>query len=203
MNFTMRPNAIPIDVRAHATLRYIRASMEAAASLAIPGSAGTTMGVVGVLAYALASNPRLQPAWLTIWLAAACVAAVLGSAILTRQWGVQGRGLLGAPVRKFLLCMCPSLVAGAVLTSVAALHGQWDAIPGTWLLLYGSALLSASAVTKRVIAVMGALFVLLGAVALMLPASTHNTLLGVGFGGLHLIFGVFLMKRGTHVDQDQ
>ena len=199
----MRPNAIPIDVRAHATLRYIRASMEAAASLAIPGSAGTSIGVVGVLACALAANPRLQPAWFTIWLVAACVAAVLGSAILTRQWRVQGRGLLGAPARKFLLCLCPSLAAGATLTSAEAMHGQWYAIPGTWLLLYGCALLSASAVTRRVIAMMGALFVLLGVAALALPANTHNTLLGVGFGGLHLMFGVFLMKRGTHVDQDQ
>jgi hypothetical protein len=194
----MRPNATPIDVRAHATLRYIRASMDAAASLAVPGSAGTSMGVVGVLAYALASNPRLQPEWLTIWLVAAGVAAALGGAIMTRQWSVQGRALLGAPVRKFLLCLCPSMLAGAVLTAALGLQGQLHAIPGTWLLLYGCALLAASAVTMRLIALMGALFVLLGVAALALPANTHNTLLGAGFGGLHVIFGAYLMKS-SHV----
>jgi hypothetical protein len=37
-----------------------------------------------------------------------------------------------------------------------------------------------------------------GAVALLLPTNTHNVLLGVAFGGLHLLFGSFLMGRAAH-----
>jgi hypothetical protein len=44
---------------------------------------------------------------------------------------------------------------------------------------------------------LGTLFLLLGAAALALPISAHNTILGIGFGGLHLLFGAFLMGRAT------
>jgi len=43
-------NTVRIDSQAAATLRYIRASMEAASSIAVPGSAGSAMGLVGLLA---------------------------------------------------------------------------------------------------------------------------------------------------------
>jgi hypothetical protein len=42
------------------------------------------------------------------------------------------------------------------------------------------------------------LFVLLGIAALLVPVSTHNLILGVSFGGLHLLFGAYLMGRGSH-----
>jgi hypothetical protein len=65
-------------------------------------------------------------------------------------------------------------------------------------LLYGSAVMAASATTIRLVAWFGGLFVLLGIAALLSPVSTHNLILGVSFGGLHLLFGAYLLGRGSH-----
>ena len=73
-------NTVQLDSHAAATLRYIRASMESAASLAVPGSTGIASGIVGVLAAIVSSVPSLRPYWLIIWLLAAVVAASVGGA---------------------------------------------------------------------------------------------------------------------------
>ena len=43
-------NTVALDSHALGTLQYIRASIDAAGLLAVPGSAGIAMGAVGVLA---------------------------------------------------------------------------------------------------------------------------------------------------------
>jgi hypothetical protein len=75
--------------------------------------------------------------------------------------------------------------------------GNLHAIPGTWLLLYGCALIAASVPTTRTIGVLGGLFVVLGLMALLLPDRLQMLMLGVGFGGLHVLFG-FLIGRMGH-----
>ncbi len=99
-------------------------------------------------------------------------------------------------MRKLALCLVPGLFAGAVLTLIEWRAGNVSAIPGTWLLLYGCALVSASAPTARIVGVLGALFVALGLIAFWLPESLQLLALGVGFGGLHLIFGVWMGRKG-------
>jgi hypothetical protein len=120
---------------------------------------------------------------------------------VARQIARRGHaGYLG-PARKFLLCLCPALLAGAVLTWVFETAGLTNFIPGTWLLLYGCAVLSASTVTvagiARLICIMGALFVALGSLTFALPAAAHTAMLGLGFGLLHILFGI-LIGRSTH-----
>jgi len=93
----MRPdNTVQIDRHAAATLDYIRASMQAAASLAVPGSAGIAMGGVGLLATALAVMTLLL--WLQanlqsipgVWLLLYGCALVSASAATNRMVGVMG-----------------------------------------------------------------------------------------------------------------
>ncbi len=189
-----------IESRALGTLDYIRASIESSSSLDVPGMAGIVMGSIGVLAAIVVSLPRWAPHWLAIWLAAAAVAFVLGGTLVARQITSRGRTRYLGPARKFLLCLCPSLVAGAVLTAVFATSGMTGFIPGTWLLLYGCAVLSASTVTAagiaRLICIMGTLFIALGSMAFALPATAHTAMLGLGFGVLHILFGI-LIGRAT------
>jgi hypothetical protein len=71
-------NAVWIDSHAAATLRYIRASMDATASVAVPGSAGIAMGSVGLLAMVASSAPGLHEYWLGVWLVAAFLGAGFG-----------------------------------------------------------------------------------------------------------------------------
>jgi hypothetical protein len=115
---------------------------------------------------------------------------------MARQSYLQGFTLYGAPLRKLALCLVPGLFAGAVLTLIEWRAGNVSAIPGTWLLLYGCALVSASAPTARIVGVLGALFVVLGLIAFWLPESLQLLPLGVGFGGLHLIFGIWVGRKG-------
>jgi hypothetical protein len=190
-------NTVPIESQAAATLRYIRASMEAAATITVPGSAGIVMGLIGLGAAVLATTAALRPYWLPVWLVAAALASAAGGIVMARQSSRQGFTLLGAPVRKFLLCLLPGLFAGAVMTVVHWRAGNLRAIPGTWLLSYGCALISTSAPTSWLLAVLGSLFALLGLLALWLPNDLQNLALGSGFGGLHLLFGILIRRKAS------
>ena len=190
-----------IESRALGTLAYIRASIESSSSMDVPGMAGIVMGIIGLLAAIVVSLPRWAAHWLGIWLAAAAVAFLLGGALVARQIVQRGHTRYLGPARKFLLCLCPALFAGAVLTQVCVTAGMANVIPGMWLLLYGCAVLSASTVTTagiaRLICIMGAIFVALGLMTFALPATAHTAMLGLGFGVLHIIFG-FLIGRSSH-----
>jgi len=180
-------NTVQLDSHAAATLRYIRASMESASLLAVPGSSGIASGTVGLLATVVSSIPALRPYWLIVWLIAAVVAAFAGGALLFRQ----------PPIRRFAIALLPSLFAGAVMTAVLWTSGNLRAIPGTWLLLYGCGLIAASTATARTIGLLGGAFVAVGLLALVLPDTWQMAMLGAGFGGLHLVFG-YLTRRAGH-----
>jgi hypothetical protein len=197
---TNRP--VPIESRALGTLSYIRSSIDAASSLAVPGLAGIVMGIIGVAAAVLTYTSLLDAYWLPTWFSAAALGFILGGAIMARQATQRGGTLLSGPFRKLLLCLCPSLFAGAVLTVMLLLTLRVELVAGTWLLLYGCGVISASTVTNArslpVVASMGALFIALGVAAFILPPTTHTILLGVGFGGLHLVSGILIgrINRG-------
>src|ERR1019366_2698920 len=140
-------NPISIESRALGTLAYIRASIDSSSSMAVPGTAGIVMGIIGVAAEAAVTLPQGAAHWLEIWLVAAGLALGFGGAMMARQTAQLGHARYLGPVRKFLLCLCPALLAGTVLTLVLWRAGMERLVPGTWLLLYGCAVLSASTVT--------------------------------------------------------
>lgn len=185
-----------IETRALGTLAFIRASIESSGSMAVPGTAGVVMGLIGLLAAIVDSTPRWAPHRPMVWVIAGTVAFLVGGALMAREAAQYRHARYLGPVRKFLLCLCPALLAGGVLTVVLWHAGIWTLLPGTWLLLYGCAVLSASTVTvpstMRLLWIMGALFVALGSIAFALPPATHTVILGLGFGALHVIFGVLI-----------
>lgn len=192
---------IPIESRALGTLSYIRSSIDAAGSLAVPGASGIVMGTIGMIAAVFASLPGLGTHWLAIWIAAAVVALLFGGALVARQATQRGRSLISSPIRKFILCLGPSLLAGVVLTFVLWRSDMERLIPGMWLLLYGCAVIACSTVTnslsQKFIASMGVMFVILSVVAFAAPPALQTALLGAGFGVLHLVFGL-LIGRLSH-----
>jgi hypothetical protein len=187
---------ISIESRALGTLAYIRRSIDSSASLAVPGMAGVVMGFIGLLAAILASTPRWAAHWALIWMLAGGTAFLVGGTLMAREAAQSGHARYLGPVRKFLLCLCPALFAGAVLTGVLWHARMENLLPGTWLLLYGCAVLSASTVTfpstMRLLCILGALFVALGSAAFAMPAGMHTAILGLGFGALHIIFGLLI-----------
>lgn len=194
---------ISIETRALGTLAYIRRSIDASASMAVPGMAGVVMGAIGLLAAVLASVPRWSMYWLQIWMVAGGAAFLVGGALMAREAAQFAHARYLGPVRKFMLCLCPTLFAGALLTAVLWHAHRQGLLPGTWLLLYGCAVLSASTVTisstMRLLCIMGALFVGLGALAFVLPPASYTPMLGLGFGALHVVFGL-LVGRPHHAE---
>ncbi|MGH8323162.1 MAG: hypothetical protein ACRETD_05080, partial [Steroidobacteraceae bacterium] len=142
------------------------------------------------------STPGLREHWLGIWLTAAALGGALGCALLTRPASLRGLALSGTPLRRFALCLFPAMFGGAVMTALHWSNGNRHAIPGTWLLLYGCALISASVASTRTIAIMGGAFVALGLLALVLPDHLQILMLGAGFGGLHVLFGLLIGRTG-------
>jgi len=177
-------------------LRFIRETMERAGSFtAVPGWGGFAIGVSALVAAAIAWRQITLETWLATWLVEGIFAIALGALAMKRKADSAQVPLLSAPTRKFALSFAPPLLVGALLTIVLYRAGLAGAIPGTWLLLYGTGVVTGGAFSVRVVPVMGLCFMLIGAVALFCPLSWGTAFLAVGFGGLHLVFGLIIAWR--------
>ena len=96
--------------------------------------------------------------------------------------------------RRFFLNLAPPLLAGAVLTVALAAAGKFELLPGLWLLLYGTGVLTGGAFSIRAVPLMGLCFMVLGIVTLLLSPHWNPVMMGVGFGGLHLLFGAVIAR---------
>ena len=177
-------------------LSFIRSTMERATSFtAVPGWGGVGMGVTALVAAAIAALQRTPDAWLGIWLGEALVAACIGAFAMARKARRAAGAALSRPARRFLLSYAPPLAAGALLTVVLQREGLFHVLPGLWLLLYGTGVVTGGAFSVRVVPLMGLCFIALGIVALLGPASWGDPLLALGFGLLHIVFGVIIARR--------
>src|SRR5262245_22045756 len=177
-------------------LQFIRHAMERSATFtAVPGNGGIAMGVIGVAAAAIGSKQPSAERWLSVWLVAAALALVVGVLTMRRKAARLGAPLTGAPGRRFALSLSAPLLAGAALTGGLWIHGVWALMPSAWLLLYGTGVLTGGAFSVAPMRVLGLAFMGLGAVALVTPPSWGNVWLAVGFGALHIGFGIYIARR--------
>jgi hypothetical protein len=68
-------------------------------------------------------------------------------------------------------------------------------IPSIWLLLYGTGVLTGGVFTVAAVRLVGLSFMALGMAALVTPAAWGNVWLGTGFGGLQLVFGLYIARK--------
>jgi hypothetical protein len=193
---SLPPEDPALHARAMDNLRFIRQTMErATAFTAVPGWGGVGMGVLGLSA-ALVAETRLTTAeWLGTWLGTAVVALTLGCWAMSVKARRAGTPVFSYSGRRFVLSYVPPLLVGALLTGALVRAGQFEALPGTWLLLYGTGVVTGGAFSVRVVPLMGLCFMALGAVALFGPAAWGNALMAAGFGLLHIAFGVIIARR--------
>ena len=155
------------------------------------------MGLAGLAASIGARfvpGPNTGGAWLAVWTATALVAAMIGVVSLRRKAAREGLALLAGPGRRFLLCLCPALGVGALLTAALARAGQLELLPGVWLACYGAGVVAAGAFSPPIVPFTGAAFLALGTVAFIAPAAWGDALMGLGFGVTHLVSG-FIVAR--------
>ena len=191
-----RTEPLPLHGQALADLRYIRRTMErAGAFTAISGWGLVVAGVTALGAAFMAARQPTSEAWLGTWLAEALLALIVSLWASSRKARAALMPLLNGPGRMFVFAFTVPMVVGALLT-VAFLGGPLAGrLAAIWLLLYGAGIATAGAFSVRIVPTMGILFVLLGAAALFSPVGWGNAYLAVGFGGLHIVFGLMIARQ--------
>jgi len=189
-------SAPALHARAMDNLSFIRSTMErATAFTAVPGWGGVAMGLTALIATLVASRSSEPRQWLAVWLSAAVLALGIGGWTMVLKARRGGTTVFSYSGRRFVLSYLPPLLVGALLTLVLMRAGLYTALPGTWLLLYGTGVVTGGAFSVRVVPIMGFCFMALGAIALLAPASWSEWLLALGFGGLHIVFGIIIARR--------
>ena len=190
------PTSPAPEVRAAEHLQFIREMMARSGSFtAVPGWGTVAMGVTALPTALIAGLQATPGRWLAVWLLDAALAAGLGAVALWWKTRRSGVSLRSGPGRKYVLSLLPPFVAGLLLTIAVWQGGYVDLLPALWLLLYGAGTITGGAYSVRAIPLMGVGFMGLGAVALLAPFAWGNVLLAVGFGGLHIGFGLIIARN--------
>ena len=186
---------VALHERAADNLRFIRETMERATSFTgISGRGFVAAGLTAVGAAWLASQQTSPEAWLLVWLAELAIAAAVTVRLTAGKAKSQGDSLWSLAGRKLIFAFSPPMAVGAILTASLYLNGRLDLLPGVWLGLYGAGVMTGGAYSVRVIPFMGAAFIALSGVTL-LTALPGDLALGLGFGGLHVLYGLVIWRR--------
>ena len=182
--------------RAIDNLRYIRETMERAGSFtAISGWGIAATGVTAIVATLVGRFVATPTWWVPVWVSAAIVCAAISLGATAHKARRSGEPLVSGPARKLLLSFSPPMIVGALLTLVLVRTDLTALLPGVWLSIYGTAVVAGGAYSVRIVPVMGFCFMAIGAVALFAPTEARDWLMGAGFGGLHILFGIQIARR--------
>jgi hypothetical protein len=143
-----------------------------------------------------------------IWLLVLVLTLAANGLFVWRQGKRDGRPFISAPMRTAIRAVIPCLVIPAALTiwylSTGYLGAQELLLVAIWIAFYGLCLLSTSLFAPRSLVVLGWCFLLS---ALAIPVVTSNApddlgalqlpnlLMGVTFGGYHLIYALCTWRR--------
>jgi hypothetical protein len=185
-----------MQARAMDNLRFIRGIMESAATFtAVSGWGQVVIGITATAAALIAARQTLPWAWVATWIAEAGIAMGVSIASMTMKAHFANQPLLTGPVRKLILSFSPAMFVGVVLTALFVERGFYAMLPGMWMMLYGAAVVSAGTYSTRAVPVMGAAFMTAGVIALLTPPHLNTIVMISGFGGLHVLFGLWIARR--------
>ncbi|MCY4160168.1 MAG: hypothetical protein OXE92_10740 [Bacteroidetes bacterium] len=177
-------------------LRFIRDVMERSASFtAVPGWGMVIVGGTALLAAWIASIQATSDGSLIVWFMEAIIAVAVGIWTLRKKAQKSGVSLTSGPGRKYILTLAPSMVAGLLFTVALWKAGNLELLATLWLLLYGAGTITGGASSVRVIPVLGICFMVMGIISLFIPSAWMHFLLALGFGGLHIGFGLYIARN--------
>jgi hypothetical protein len=185
-----------MQARAMDNLRFIRETMEAAGTFtAVSGWGQVVIGSTAVVAALIARSYAYSLNWVLVWAVEAFLALLISVWFMYNKARSASLPLLTGSARKLLFSFTPVFVVGIVVT-FAFMHREMYAwLPGIWMLLYGTGVVAAGAFSVRIVPVMGAAFIATGAAALFAPAAWSTALMILGFGVLHILFGILIARR--------
>jgi len=185
-----------MQARAMDNLSFIRGVMERAVTFtAVSGWGQVVIGITAVVAALVAARQALPWARVATWVAEAGIAAGISVASMALKSHAANMPLISGPIRKLVLSFSPPMIVGAVFTAVLVKHGNYDYLPGVWMLLYGAAVVSAGTYSVRSVPVMGAAFMAVGTLTLFAPVAWGTALMILTFGALHIAFGIWIAWR--------
>jgi hypothetical protein len=165
-----------------------------AAFTAVPGWGMVAVGATALPAAWLASHYTFNLRWLEIWICEAILAISLALVAIQSKAVRRGLPWTSGPGRKVALSFLPPVAAAALLSVPLLRVGHGGIFPGMWMMLYGVGVISGGAFSVSIVPVMGVCFMLFGAAALLLPV-IGNWAMAAGFGGLHILFGIWIARR--------
>lgn len=184
------------------SLRYTNippAAHFAAGGAGLFGSWGTSI----ILGKEKVSNTHLiasEDLFLLVSLWVAVFLTALGAAIFfsRRQARRQQISAWNSLAARMFLSQVPLVMITAILTIGVTFKGYYDIIPALWLGLYGVILFSFSYFTGRQHRIEALTFMGISVPALFVSGPMALFLLGMGFGGVHILGGIvrWLKQRG-------
>jgi len=187
-------------------LKFIRTTMESSSRYTnVPASGYLITGLLGLLgtwgtyiylgAEKVADMTRittkdmkiLMVLWLLVFVAA------VGSVAFCSWRKAQKHALTAwnSLAARMLLSQIPLVVVIGILTLAMATEGYYGLIPGTWMGIYGTVLYSFSYFTSVEHKIEGIAFIVLGLIVLFIHGAVGLALLGLGFGGIHIVAGMW------------
>ncbi|MEP6989485.1 MAG: hypothetical protein ABJA80_01040 [bacterium] len=190
------PEPPEMHERAMDNLRFIRETMEAAATFTAVSGWGTVLiGATAIGATILSAAAHSATRWVFIWLCEAFLSMAISVYTMALKARAAQLPLWSEPARKIVFSFTPPMLVGALLTLLFYERGLISLLPGVWMLLYGVGVIAAGTFSVRIVPVMGIAFMLVGMVALFAPADWATPCMAAGFGGLHLFFGTMIARR--------
>ena len=187
-------------------LKFIRQAMESSSRYTnVPASGYLLTGLLGLAGtwgtFAFLGREKIADTTfitsrdirilIAIW-ALVLVTAVGSVAFCSwRKARKYGRSAWNSIVTRMLLSQIPLLVVTGVLTFAMTKEGYFAFIPGMWLGIYGTVLYSFSYFTSIEHKIEGTAFIILGVTVMFIHGASGLALLGVGFGGIHLVAGIW------------
>jgi hypothetical protein len=182
--------------RAIDNLQFIRETMERSTHFtAVPGYGGVFMGLTAIVAAFIANGQPLVKDWLAVWVTEAVLAFAVGLFAMWQKSKIAKMPLTSAPAKKFAMSFLPPLICGIVITFGLWRIEHFEAMIPVWLLLYGASVVCGGSFSVKAVPTMGWCFIALGTIAFMLPAGYGNSLMGLGFGVLHIVFGIIIARK--------
>ncbi|MCW3052781.1 MAG: hypothetical protein JWN14_1951 [Chthonomonadales bacterium] len=187
---------------AHENLQVIRDLMERSTRYStfsgLSGVLAGTASIVGCIVTHALTKPTgaVDPmGFLLTWSLVIVFAIGADYLWMKRRATRVGKRIVSPLGKQMLVASSPGLGAGLLLTLFFLQHGLIAHIYPVWMLCYGSAVAAVGLFSQREVSRLGAAFLLAGAATLFLPIAYGLPVMGIVFGGFHIVYGVVMSRK--------